>query len=432
MLVVSHDRDFLQRVTDHILHVESRTAVPYASGYAAFVEQRNERRHAQQRAYDRQRKVIGAEEDYIRRNIAGSNSAQAKGRRRRLSRMARLSALPGESGAMVVRFEGSDRGGDQVLVAESVQVAAGDRVLLDRFSARVQRGEVVGLIGPNGAGKTTLLHALVGERAPHAGAIRIPDSVRVSHYRQDLSQVPATDSLYDIIADRRPQWGRGPVQGHLGRFGFSGDSVLRSAASLSGGERARMALALMMLEGANLLVFDEPTNHLDVESIEALEDAIEEFEGTVLLVSHDRALLRALVTRVWVLHDRRITDFPGTFAEWEEVSTERLHAARVAAAEEESSRRVRERKEVRAKGPVAGNAGRAALRRLEDAERVVSACEERVTAITDALADPGLYTRVGGTVDAARLGAELEVARRDLDAAFATWERASAEAEAHA
>jgi len=332
---------------------------------------------------------------------------------------------------MAIRFDAGERAGDQVLIAENLRVGAGDRVLLDRFSARVQRGEVVGLIGPNGAGKTTLLRALVGEQAPRSGTVRIPESVRVAHYRQDLAQVPQNDSLYDIIADRRPQWGRGPVQGHLGRFGFSGDSVLRSAGSLSGGERARMALALMMLEGANLLVFDEPTNHLDVESIEALEDAIEDFGGTVLLVSHDRALLRALVTQVWVLHDRRITEFPGTFAEWEEVSAERLHAARVAAAEEESIRRVRERKEVRGKSLPAGNAARAVHRRLEEAERSVADCEARVSAITSALADPDLYTRPGGAADAARLGGDLDAARRDLDAAFAAWERASAEAEAH-
>jgi len=431
VLVISHDRDFLARIADHILHVEAGTAVPYAAGYAAFVEQRNERRLSQQRAYSRQRRAIDAEEDYIRRNIAGSNSAQAKGRRRRLSRVARLSAPPGEGGTMAIRFDAGERAGDQVLIAENLRVGAGDRVLLDRFSARVQRGEVVGLIGPNGAGKTTLLRALVGEQAPRSGTVRIPESVRVAHYRQDLAQVPQNDSLYDIIADRRPQWGRGPVQGHLGRFGFSGDSVLRSAGSLSGGERARMALALMMLEGANLLVFDEPTNHLDVESIEALEDAIEDFGGTVLLVSHDRALLRALVTQVWVLHDRRITEFPGTFAEWEEVSAERLHAARVAAAEEESIRRVRERKEVRGKSLPAGNAARAVHRRLEEAERSVADCEARVSAITSALADPDLYTRPGGAADAARLGGDLDAARRDLDAAFAAWERASAEAEAH-
>ena len=430
-LVISHDRDFLQRVTDHTLHVEQGTATPYGCGYLDFVAQRNERRMAQLRAYDRQKKVLDAEEDYIRRNIAGANSAQARGRRRRLSRVARLSAPPGEAGAMAVRFGGVERGGDQVLVAENVRVAVGERVLLDRFSARVQRGDVIGLVGPNGSGKSTLLRCLVGDRRPEGGDVRIPESVRVSHYRQDLSQVPVDRSLFDIIADRRPQWARGPVQGHLGRFGFSGDSVLRSAGSLSGGERARMALALMMLENANLLIFDEPTNHLDVESIEALEDAIEDFDGTVLLVSHDRALLRALVTRVWVLHDRQITDFPGTFGEWEVASEERMHAARVTAAEAEAIRRVRERRQTRAEpARTPANAGRAARRELEEAEALVASTEQRVAAITGRLEDPALYTRDGGPAEAVRLGRELEEAKGALEEAFARWERASAAADA--
>ncbi|HLS47219.1 MAG TPA: ABC-F family ATP-binding cassette domain-containing protein, partial [Gemmatimonadales bacterium] len=213
VLVISHDRDFLERVANHILHVESRTATPYDGSYGRFIAQRAERRLSQQRAFDKQRRVIESEEDFIRRNIAGGNSAQAKGRRRRLSRVARLSPPPGEAGAMAVRFEPGERGGDQVLVAEKLRVAIGDRVLLQRFDARVQRGDVVGLIGPNGAGKSTLLRTLVGERPPSAGEVRIPDSVRVSHYRQDLGQVPVDQSLYDIIAHRRPAWGRGPVQG---------------------------------------------------------------------------------------------------------------------------------------------------------------------------------------------------------------------------
>jgi ATP-binding cassette subfamily F protein 3 len=141
----------------------------------------------------------------------------------------------------------------------------------------------------------------------------------MSWYRQDLAQVPGDKTLYDIIQARRPLWERGAIQGHLGRFGFSGDEVMRRAATLSGGEKARVALALMMLESSNLLVFDEPTNHLDVESIEALEDAIERFEGTVLLVSHDRALLRSLVTRVWRLDEQKIVEFDGPFAEWEAI-----------------------------------------------------------------------------------------------------------------
>ncbi|HJS48152.1 MAG TPA: ABC-F family ATP-binding cassette domain-containing protein, partial [Gemmatimonadales bacterium] len=347
VLLISHDRAFLDAVVDHVLHLEDGTATAYAGGYAAFVRQRADRRLAQRRAYDQQRREVAATEDFIRRNIAGGNSRQAKGRRRRLDARPRLSPPPGEAGAMAVRFAEPERGGDLVLAVDRLGVEAGGRILLQGFSTSVHRGEVIGLVGPNGAGKTTLLRALLGEQPASTGTIRLGEGVTAAWYRQDLGQVPAESTLHDAIATLRPAWNRGAIQNHLGAYGFSGDTVFRRCRQLSGGELARVALAMMVLERANLLVFDEPTNHLDVESIEALEDAVAAFEGTVLLVSHDRALLEALVERTWVLHEGRITDWPGSFAEWEERSREREHAAQVAAAEEEASRRVRERQRVR-------------------------------------------------------------------------------------
>jgi ATP-binding cassette subfamily F protein 3 len=432
VLLISHDRVFLQSVVDHVLHLEAGTAVPYTGNYEAFVRQRTERRIAQQRAFNKQSRVIAAEEDFIRRNIAGQKSSQAKGRRRRLARVGRLSAPPGEDGTMALRLEAEARGGDQVLVADRVRITVADRLLVDRFSARVQRGDIIGLIGPNGAGKTTLIQAMVGERRPDSGEVRVPESVRVAHYRQDLAQVPGDRTLYELINDLRPSWGRGAVQGHLGRFGFSGDSVLRKTATLSGGERARVALAMITLSGANLLLFDEPTNHLDVESIEALEDAIEAYEGTVILVSHDRALLRTLTTRVWVLHERRITDFPGGFEEWETVSAERAHAATVAASEEEALRRVHERKQTRRTEDGRKQqqaARRSAQRAVEQAEERVAACESRVAAIRAQLEDPELYAAALGPEQAHTLGKELEAAREELERALEEWEAANAAAE---
>jgi ATP-binding cassette subfamily F protein 3 len=334
---------------------------------------------------------------------------------------------------MALRLAADERGGDQVLVASDVRLEVEGRTLLDAFSARVGRGDVIGLVGPNGAGKSTLIRAIVGERPPDAGEIRVPDSVRIAHYRQDLAQVPQERTLYEIIAALRPSWGRGPIQGHLGRFGFSGDSVQRRAASLSGGETARIALAMMMLSGANFLIFDEPTNHLDVESIEALEDAIEEFDGTVLLVSHDRALLRALTTRMWVLHRERITDFDGGFADWEVASAEREHAAAVAAAEEEASRRVRERKATRRPEDDRRrqhSVRRSAERAVAEAEQRVAERERRVEDLRARLEDPAMYLAPDGAGRAHRLGAELEEARVELEAAFAEWEAATRALEA--
>ena len=432
VLLISHDRAFLQAVVDHVLHLEAGTAVAYAGDYESFLRQRTERRLSQQRAFAKQARTLAAEEDFIRRNIAGTNSAQAKGRRRRLERVGRLSPPPGEDGAMALRLTADERGGDQVFVAERVSVGVPGRTLLRGFDARLMRGEVLGLVGPNGAGKSTLLRAITGERPAEGGELRVPESVRIAYYRQDLAQVPAEETLYDIIAHLRPHWGRGPIQGHLGRFGFSGDSVQRRAATLSGGERARVALAMMMLSGANLLIFDEPTNHLDVESIEALEDALEEFDGTVLLVSHDRALLRALTTRVWILHEGQITDFPGSFGEWETASRERAHAAAVAAAEAESLRKVKERKQTRRPADERErqqSVRRAAERAVGEAEAVVATWESRVGALRAELEDPHLYLTPEGARRAGELGRELETARAQLDQAFARWERATREAE---
>ena len=250
--------------------------------------------------------------------------------------------------------------------------------------------------------------------------------------------MPLKKAVYDVIADMRPLWERGRIQGHLGRFGFSGKEVLRRADTLSGGERARLALAILMLSRANLLVLDEPTNHLDVESIEALEDAIQEYDGTVILVSHDRELLRALTTRLWILHERRMTEFAAGFAEWEEVSMERAHAAAVRAAEDQALRQVHERQRValHAKDADSRAAGdpRKALRRaqrdLEEAEAAVAELESRVAPVVAALEDPALYTRPDGAAQARQLGVQLETLKRSLDAALERWTQATERVEA--
>ena len=434
VILISHDRAFLAAVVDHVLHFEGDSATAYTGTYESFVQQRQERRLSQQRAFDKQQKVIAAQTDYIARNLAGQNSKQAKGRRKLLERLPRLGAPIGDEGTMALRLEVAERGGDQVAVAERLHIRVGERVLIDRFDGRIMRGDRLGIIGPNGAGKSTLLKTLVGERPPDGGELRVGNSIRVAYYDQQLAQVPLDSTPYDTIHELRPQWERRLIQGHLGRFGFSGDEVQRRAATLSGGERARVALAMLMLTQANLLVLDEPTNHLDVETIEVLEDAIEGYEGTVILVSHDRAMLRALANRVWVLHDRHITVFDGTFEEWELASVEREHAAAVRATEEQALRRVEEKKRTARRDSSSARDPRRQLRdvraRIERAEADVAALEGEVEAVTRTLEDPGLYTRAGGVEEAHRLGVQLDSLRTRLDEALAAWERETAALEA--
>ncbi len=433
VLLISHDRAFLANVVDHVLHLEGGSAVAYTGGYESFVVQREERRLSQQRAFDKQRKVVAEEEDYIRRNIAGQNSKQAKGRRKRLSRLPRLGGPTQDAeNPMGLRLDLSERGGDQVAIARDVTLGVEGRTLIAKFTATIQRGDIIGFVGPNGSGKSTFLRALMGERALSSGELRIGGSVQPSYYRQDMAQVPLNRTLYDVINELRPQWERRQVQGHLARFGFSGDEAQRRADTLSGGERARVALAMMVLNRANFLLLDEPTNHLDIESVEALEEALEEYEGTILLVSHDRAMLEALSTRVWVLHERHITDFPGSFTEWEEQSREREHAASVAAAEQESLRRVKERKATR-RQEVKGDDNRAALResrrRVEDTEKEVAMLEKQIVELTRLLEDPELYTTREGTVKSIVAGKQLDETRRKLDTAIEKWTAATERAE---
>jgi ATP-binding cassette subfamily F protein 3 len=433
ILLISHDRAFLANVVDHVLHFEGTSAFAYTGGYESFVEQREQQRLTQQRAFEKQQRFIASQDDYIRRNIAGQNSKQAKGRRKRLERLPRLSSPIGSDGSMALRLDSGERGGDQVIIAEHATVGVGDRILVQDFNTILKRGETVGFIGPNGSGKSTLIRALLGEHDILDGELKLGGSITAAHYRQDLSQVPMNKSMYDVIADMRTLWERRQVQSHLARFGFSGDEVQRTASTLSGGERARLALAMIVLSRANLLILDEPTNHLDVESIEALEDALQEYDGTILLVSHDRELLRVLVNRVWVLHERHVTDFGGGFAEWEVASEERAHAAQVAAAEEESLRRVHEKQKTKRREDdrtKQRDVVKNARQKAEDAERAVADLESRITAITAELADPELYTTDDGKQKAIRSGAELDRLKKQLDRAIELWTEATEAAEA--
>jgi ATP-binding cassette subfamily F protein 3 len=447
VLVISHDRSFLQELVDHVLHFEGETATPYVGGYAAFVAQRAERRLSQRRAFEKQQRTIAHAQEYIARNIAGQNSRQAKGRRTRLARLPRLSPPPEDEATLSLHFEVAQRGGDQVVIAHEATIsvpgsgASPDRILVDQFTGTLTRGEALGFVGPNGAGKTTFLSALVGSAPIRQGALRLGAGIDVGYYRQDLSQVPLTRTLCEIVAELRPTWERRLIQGHLGRFGFPGDEVQRIAATLSGGERARLALAMLLLSRSNLLILDEPTNHLDVESIEALEDALERYDGTIILVSHDRELLRALTSRLWVLHDRRITEFDGGFAEWELVSAGRERLAAIREAEETALRRVRERRRLE-KIRRAGATSRAktprdrardlrhAQRALDEVVREISNLESTVAALATALEQPELYAQPNGADEVARIAGELERVNAELDRAIERWGRLTEEVEA--
>ena len=446
ILCISHDRAFLNAFADHVLHFEGGTAFFYTGGYQSFVQQREEKRLTQQRQFDKQQAKISAEMDYIARNLAGQNTRQAKGRRTLLARMPRLSSPIGADGVMSLKLDAGSRSGDRVIEAKDVtvgvQTPAGIRELLRDVTVVLERGEVVALLGPNGAGKSTLIKTLLGEHPAISGDVRVGQSTTVAYYRQDLAHLPMDKTIYDAIADERPLWERRQVQGHLGRYGYSGDEVQRTIGTLSGGERARVAMALLTLSTNNLLIMDEPTNHLDVESIEALEDAVDEFEGSALIVSHDRAVLRALATQVWEVRNQQLQIFSGSFVEWETMRAERQQqeteearteaqreAARVA--RDREKQRVREDEERKRSGsskPMSTADSRKQLRVAEkavaDAELRVSTLESSITALTEKLDDPSLYDTPAGVQKATQWGKQLDEEREQLDEAMHAWSMA--------
>jgi ATP-binding cassette subfamily F protein 3 len=463
VLCISHDRAFLAEFADHVLHFEGGTAFTYTGGYASFITQREERRLTQLRQFDQQQKKIAAETDYIARNLAGQNTAQAKGRRKLLARMPRLSAPIGADAVMALRLNAGDRSGDRVIEAEHVTVAvtshdsdgAHVRELVRDATVVLERNEVVALLGPNGSGKSTLIKTLLGEHPPAAGKVKVGPSTTVAYYRQDLAHLPLDITIYETIATERPLWERRMVQGHLGRFGFSGDEVQRTVGTLSGGERARVALALLTLATNNLLILDEPTNHLDVESIEALEDAIENYEGSVLIVSHDRAVLRGLATQVWEVKNEQLVVFPGTFVEWEAVRAEAkakaerdTRAASVAATQKAAAARAAAKPTkssgskqtetgysgANASGRGSGNAAkrvdlrkeqRLAEKALADAELRVNTLESHIADLNSQLEDTSLYDTPEGIQRAQKLGQQLDEARDQLDEAMYEWSNAA-------
>ena len=424
VMVISHDRAFLDETVDHILHVHAGTAVSYRGGYSEFVRLRDERDLTERRAVAKQQAFVRKEEEYIRRNIAGQKTKQAQSRRRRLARLPRLSAPPADEQSMVLRLETGKRGGDRVADIKDLRVTIGTRTLLEHVTVTARRGDVIALVGANGSGKTTLLATILGAHPPAAGEVRLGASISAAWYRQDLAGVPLDRKIFDMIYDLRPQWTRGQVQSHLGTFRFSGDEVLRITNSLSGGERSRIALAMTTLARANLLVLDEPTNHLDVEGIEVLEDAIDQYDGTVILVSHDRAFLRELTTRVWVISEGRLEDYDAPFVDWEvkqEERTRELETSRTAVAEKHRTPAKRRPP----KPPDPAKLRRNAQSAVEAAEFEVEKAESAVTALEAELADGCLYDgSAAGNRRAAELGRSLEEARTALNEAMAVWTEA--------
>ncbi len=327
LVVVAHDRYFLDKVANRIWDMNFGRLETYRGNYSAFRVQKEMRLDRKRTEWESQQEFIEKTEEFIRRNLAGQRTKEAQGRRTRLERFLRDEAIdrPQDQQQIRLGLTTQIRSGDLVLATKNLAVGY-DRPLFFAEDAEVRRGDRVALIGPNGAGKTTLLKTILGELPPLQGKVRAGASVEVAYLAQAQAGLHPDETVLDAILDVR-NLPLAQARNFLGQFLFRGDDVFRTIGTLSGGQRSRVALARMTLQGANFLLLDEPTNHLDLDTQEILEQVLGQFPGTILLVTHDRWLVQALATQVWRVDGDEMRVYKGNYAEYQALRAAETDAA---------------------------------------------------------------------------------------------------------
>ena len=317
ILIVSHDRYFMDRIVTGVVELDHHKATTYRGNYSRYVAQREERLKADTIAYEKQQEYIKKTEEYIDKYRAGIKSKMARGRQSHLNRLERLEA-PETSHSLDFKFPLAAMSADKVLVLDHVSIGyKKDDPIIDDVSVVVRRGESVALIGPNGAGKSTMVKAIVGELFPTEGHIDIGNRVQVGYFSQEHEELHDRWQVVDEIINNY-NFTEEKARNVLGSFLFKGDDVFKLVGDLSGGERARLALLKLFLQGDNFLILDEPTNHLDVPTREIVERALQQFGGTCFIISHDRYFLDQVSTRTLVLENKGLTEYLGNYSYYKE------------------------------------------------------------------------------------------------------------------
>ena len=317
ILIVSHDRYFMDRIVTGVVELDHHKATTYRGNYSRYVAQREERLKADTIAYEKQQEYIKKTEEYIDKYRAGIKSKMARGRQSQLNRLERLEA-PETSHSLDFKFPPAAMSADKVLVLDHVSIGyKTDDPIIDNVSVVVRRGESVALIGPNGAGKSTMVKAIVGELFPTEGHIDIGNRVQVGYFSQEHEELHDRWQVVDEIINNY-NFTEEKARNVLGSFLFKGDDVFKLVGDLSGGERSRLALLKLFLQGDNFLILDEPTNHLDVPTREIVERALQQFGGTCFIISHDRYFLDQVSTRTLVLENKGLTEYLGNYSYYKE------------------------------------------------------------------------------------------------------------------
>jgi ATP-binding cassette subfamily F protein 3 len=417
-VIISHDRYFLDRACRRIIEVENGRAVSYSGNYSAYLVEREERREMQRRAYENQQALIAKTEEFIRRNLAGQKTKQAKSRRNMLERMERLDAAPKDQAAGNFKLNKIERAGDNVLIAEDLTVGYPSRLLAAGLNFTLRRGEALGVIGPNGSGKTTFVKTILNKLPPLKGESRWGTKVNIGYYAQQLDDL---DDRNEIIMELRrvaaPDALAGELRNFLAQFLFFGDDVYKLVGALSGGEKGRLALAKLIYSRVNVLVLDEPTNHLDIPSREALDDALDAFPGTIVTISHDRFFLDRIASQILALDGAgRAEYYEGDYTEYHDWKMARLAEERAGEAQQ---RRAQERATF-IEAPK--KAKKTASRSGAEVEAEIGQTEQRLAELSEQMAAPALAR---DPLRLKSLNEEYAVVEARLQELYTEWEQAA-------
>ena len=423
VVVISHDRYFLDAIVDRILFLKDGVVKSYQGDYTNFVRRRQEEEEQMRHAYVMQQKEIKRQEEMIKRFASWNREKSvraARSKQKQLDKMERLEDVKGEKN-LLLSFAPTTESGRDVLHAEHLSKSFPTKQLFDDVTFPIYKGERVGLIGPNGIGKSTLFKIIMNEIAPTSGEVQLGKGVTIAYFDQEMKTLDENKTVAEELWDRYPKLDRFQIHAYLARFLFTGDDLDKRIGDLSGGEKGRLSLLIIMLSGANFLLLDEPTNHLDIESKESLEAALKDYTGTILTISHDRYFLDRVATKIVCLSEEGTFMVDGDYTyflkKWEDAHT-------VEEEEEEITKTqiVKEKKKSREEQKEARRRKKA----LRDTEAEIHALEAEIEAMDETLADPATYEDHRAALE---LSQKRDATQEKLDALYDEWFALSAEEE---
>ena len=423
VVVISHDRYFLDAIVDRILYLRDGVVKSYQGDYTNFVRRRQEEEEQMRHAYVMQQKEIKRQEEMIKRFASWNREKSvraARSKQKQLDKMERLEDVKGEKN-LLLSFAPTTESGRDVLHAEHLSKSFPTKQLFDDVTFPIYKGERVGLIGPNGIGKSTLFKIIMNEIAPTSGEVQLGKGVTIAYFDQEMKTLDENKTVAEELWDRYPKLDRFQIHAYLARFLFTGDDLDKRIGDLSGGEKGRLSLLIIMLSGANFLLLDEPTNHLDIESKESLEAALKDYTGTILTISHDRYFLDRVATKIVCLSEEGTFMVDGDYTyflkKWEDAHT-------VEEEEEEITKTqiVKEKKKSREEQKEARRRKKA----LRDTEAEIHALEAEIEDMDETLADPATYEDHRAALE---LSQKRDATQEKLDALYDEWFALSAEEE---